>query len=197
MRSNLAATFACTLIAVLAARPLAANEIGGNFAWQFRTASDRAVAAQALDMMLRREAGGYGPASLTQNYTTNFAGDQVNCSVGASAIGNSGSAGTTGAASSPSLGNTPSIFAQATGSSVASQGLSGSLSSPLNSTQTNTSSPQSAAVAGTTSQLTANQLQAQGGTLTQALNLTQGNSASPQVATVNGSTACARAGSTR
>lgn len=188
---------ACALVVALVAQPLGANEIGGNFAWQFRSAADRAVGAQALDMMLRREAGGYGPASLTQNYTTNFAGDQVNCSVNATALGNSGSAGTTGAASSPALGNTPSIFAQATGSSLASQGLTGSLASPLNATQTNTTSPQSAAVTGTTSQLTANQLQAQGGTLTQALNLTQGNTASPQTANVNNSTACARAGSVR
>jgi hypothetical protein len=182
----------------LFAWPVAANEIGGNYAWQYRSPAETAVRAQQLDMLMRRRAGGYNSYYYQNTYV---AGDLVNCSVSANATGNAGTTSATGASSSPSIGNTPSIFAQATGSSVASQGFpsagGGTLSSPLNSNQTNTSSPQSAAVSGTTSSVGVNGLQAQGGQLQQALNSTQSNAASPQTASIVGSTACGQAGSVR
>lgn len=176
-----------------------ANEIGGNYAWQFRSATDRALSLQQLEAIHRRAAGGFGPSSYY--YNTYINGDQVNCSVSAQATGNTGTTGVTGASSSPALANTPSVFAQATGSSVASQGFpsagGGTLASPLNSTQTNSASPQSANVSSTTSALTSSGMNSSGGTLTQSTTNWQGNTSSPQTARVQGSTACGQAGSTR
>lgn len=188
------------MLALVAASPATANEIGGNFAWQFRTPAERAVALQTLDLLARQRAGAFRQESyFFQN--TYVAGDQVNCSVAANAVGNTGTTTSSGSASSPSVGNTPSIFAQATGSSVAAQGFpaagGGSLSAPLNSTQSNVSSPQSAGVTGTTSSVGVNGLSASSGQVTQALNSTQANTGSPQNASVAGSTACGQAGSRR
>lgn len=194
----IAPVFAC-IVAASVSGGAAANEIGGNYAWQFRSVADRALALAQLEAMARRAAGGYG--SSNNYYNTYINGDQVNCSVSAQAVGNSGTTGVTGAASSPALANTPNIFAQATGSSVAAQGFpsagGGSLNAPLNSTQTNNSSPQSASVSATTSALNSSGMNASNGRLSQSVLNTQGNTSSPQTATVNGSTACARAGSSR
>lgn len=178
-------------IAVMLAAPAGANEIGGNFAWQFRGVGERTLSLQQLDMMMRRNAGGYNNF-YNSTHNTYVAGDQVNCSVSATAAGNTGTSSASGSSSSPTIGNTPSILAQATGSSLASQGWpSGSAVAPLNATQGNTSSPQSASVSGTTSSLGVSNLQSSGGVLTQALNSNQTNTNSPQTAAVSGSTACA------
>lgn len=168
-----------------------ANEIGGNYAWQYRSVAERTLALQQLDLMMRRNAGGYSNF-YNSTHNTYVAGDQVNCSVAATAAGNTGTTSASGSSSSPTIGNTPSILAQATGSSLASQGWpTGGAIAPLNSTQGNTSSPQSAAVSGTTSSLDVANLQSSGGVLTQALNSAQTNTSSPQTATISGSTACA------
>lgn len=173
------------------AAPASANEISGNYAWQFRGFGERTLSLQQLDLMMRRNAGGYNNF-YNSNYNTYVAGDQVNCSVAATAAGNTGTSSASGSSSSPTIGNTPSILAQATGSSLASQGWpSGGAVAPLNSTQGNSSSPQSAAVSGTTSSLGVSNLQSSGGVLTQALNSRQTNTNSPQTASVSGSTACA------
>lgn len=186
-------------ITVSAISGAASNEIAGNYAWQFRSVADRALALATLEAMARRAAGGYGTSN--NYYNTYINGDQVNCSVQAQAVGNSGTTGVTGAASSPALANTPNIFAQATGSSLAAQGFpsagGGTLNTPLNSTQTNNSSPQSASVSATTSALNGSGMNASNGRLSQSVLNSQGNASSPQTATVNGSTACARAGSAR
>lgn len=182
----LAATFGFGI-----ASPLRANEIVGNYAWQFRSVGERTLGLQQLDLMMRRNAGGYN-SFYNNTYNTYVAGDQVNCSVSATAAGNTGTSSASGSSSSPTIGNTPSILAQATGSSLASQGWpSGSSVAPLNATQGNTSSPQSASVSGTTSSLGVSNLQSSGGVLTQALNSNQTNTNSPQTASVAGSTACA------
>lgn len=181
---------ACAAVAMLAA-PASANEITGNYAWQFRGVGERTLSLQQLDLMMRRNAGGYNNF-YNSNSNTYVAGDQVNCSVSATAAGNTGTSSASGSSSSPTVGNTPSILAQATGSSLASQGWpSGGAVAPLNSTQGNTSSPQSAAVSGTTSSLGVTNMQSSGGVLTQALNSRQSNTNSPQTASVAGSTACA------
>ena len=178
-------------IVVVLAAPANANEIGGNYAWQFRGVGERTLSLQQLDLMMRRNAGGYN-SFYNSTHNTYVAGDQVNCSVSATAAGNTGTSSASGSSSSPTIGNTPSILAQATGSSLASQGWpSGGAVAPLNATQGNTSSPQSASVSGTTSSLGVSNLQSSGGVLTQALNSTQANTNSPQTATVAGSTACA------
>ncbi|WP_304808106.1 hypothetical protein [Falsiroseomonas sp.] len=170
---------------------VAANEIGGNHAWQYRSVADRALALQQLDMMMRRNAGGYNNF-YNSTHNTYVAGDQVNCSLAATAAGNTGTTSASGSASSPTIGNTPSILAQATGSSLASQGWpSGGAIAPLNATQSNTTSPQSAAVSGTTSRLDVASLQSTGGVMTQALNSAQTNTNSPQTAAVSGSSVCA------
>lgn len=189
-RSAVACRLAAAIIVVLAA-PAGANEIGGNYAWQFRSVGERTLSLQQLDLMMRRNAGGYN-SFYNSTHNTYVAGDQVNCSVSATAAGNTGTSSASGSSSSPTIGNTPSILAQATGSSLASQGWpSGGAVAPLNATQGNTSSPQSASVSGTTSSLGVSNLQSSGGVLTQALNSTQANTNSPQTATVAGSTACA------
>ncbi|NKC33394.1 hypothetical protein [Falsiroseomonas selenitidurans] len=171
--------------------PVLANEIGGNYAWQFRGVGERTLSLQQLDLLMRRNAGGYN-SYYNNTYNTYVAGDQVNCSVSATAAGNTGTSSASGYSSSPTIGNTPSILAQATGSSLASQGWpTGGAVAPLNSTQGNTSSPQSATVSGTMSTLDAANLQSSGGVLSQALNSAQTNTNSPQTASVAGSTACA------
>lgn len=189
-RSIASYLMACAAVALLAT-PAYANEITGNYAWQFRGVGERTLSLQQLDLMMRRNAGGYNNF-YNSNSNTYVAGDQVNCSVSATAAGNTGTSSASGSSSSPTIGNTPSILAQATGSSLASQGWpSTGAVAPLNATQGNTSSPQSAAVSGTTSTLGVTNMQSSGGVLTQALNSRQSNTNSPQTASVAGSTACA------
>lgn len=189
-RAAISCSLACAVIAVLAT-PASANEISGNYAWQFRGVGERTLSLQQLDLLMRRNAGGYNNFYNSTN-NTYVAGDQVNCSVSATAAGNTGTSSASGSSSSPTIGNTPSILAQATGSSLASQGWpSTGAVAPLNSTQGNTSSPQSAAVSGTNSTLGVTNMQSSGGVLTQALNSRQTNTNSPQTASVAGSTACA------
>ncbi len=59
-----------------------------NRSWQFRTTGDRLNNAYVLDIIQRKKNGYYDNLDTTNNYTTNFAGDQINCTVQASATGN-------------------------------------------------------------------------------------------------------------
>jgi hypothetical protein len=65
--------------------PAFANNLGENYAWQFRTSADIANQAALLDLMEKRRGGYYA----AQIYTTNIA-RQVNCTIAANATGNSG-----------------------------------------------------------------------------------------------------------
>lgn len=189
----------CAVASVACMAPLvsggtaAANELGGNYAWQFPGAADRAVRASILDMMQRQRAG----YSSSYHYTTNIYGDQVNCSNAATAQGSSGTVGVTGATSSPQVTAVPNILAQSTGNVVASSASTGQAATPLNATQTGTASPTSAGVYSTSTMSSVGTLSAGGGTTSQIVNSTQSNSNSPQTASVNGSTACVSPGSSR
>jgi len=65
-----------------------ANGQEENRSWQFRTTGDRLNNAYVLDIIQRKKNGYYDNLDTTNNYTTNFAGDQINCTVQASATGN-------------------------------------------------------------------------------------------------------------
>ena len=181
-------------------RCVVGNELQGNYAWQYLTPSDRAVNAQLLDLILRRQGGGYN-FNTNNTYNTYFAGDQVNCSVSASAVGSSGSLGASGAASSPTILNSPSVSSAATGNSASGQALGGAAqggsSFVLNASQSSQRSPVNSGVSGTQSSIDVAALQAAGGYLSQALNSAQTNINSPQTAAVSGSLACRNPGSRR
>ena len=65
-----------------------ANGQEENRSWQFRTTSDRFNNAYVLDIIQRKKNGYYDGFDTTNNYITNFAGDQINCTVQATATGN-------------------------------------------------------------------------------------------------------------
>jgi hypothetical protein len=177
------------------AMPAAGNEIGGNYAWSFRSDSSRSVAAQRLDLQLRYQNNYYGQwrngNNISNSYTTNFAGDQVNCNLASNAAGNTDTSSAVGSASSPSVTNTPIVSSMSTGNSTAAQLGTSPAGAPLNSVQDNYGSPVTSGVQGTTSALTLGRLSSGGGQLTQQLTATQSNTNSPQTAVINDSSACA------
>ncbi|MDB5579293.1 MAG: hypothetical protein JWR80_4469 [Bradyrhizobium sp.] len=71
--------------AATAPAPTLANNYGESLAWQFKTSSDRANQAAVLDL-IQKQRGGYYAAP---TYNTNIA-RQYNCSIAATATGNSG-----------------------------------------------------------------------------------------------------------
>jgi hypothetical protein len=114
--------------AVAAAGPSSANNLGENSAWQFRTSADKANQAAILDLIARRRSGYYAAPI----YTTNIA-HQVNCSIGASAVGNSSgqssvaNAPSVSGATSTSTGNSNSASVDAGGGNSSTQGNSGQI----------------------------------------------------------------------
>lgn len=83
--------------------------------YQFRSDNDRAVRAGVLDLMERKEAGQFQAPIFNSTSTMNIAGDQINCDVTATAIGNSGSAVIDGQSGAPSVLNSPNVNPAATG----------------------------------------------------------------------------------
>ena len=170
--------------------PLSPNSPTGNYAWQFRSADQRAVAAAVEDMRLRQNARGYGPATLYQNFYngTVVGGDltQADCTIYATASGNTSGVTATGTVSSPSLLNSPQVGASTVGN--ATDGIqTGGTAQP---SQGNASSTLTSGVSGTSSTLTSGTINAGGGQLSQVLNQNQANTNSPQTATVANSQAC-------
>jgi len=158
-------------IAVAVAGPSSANNLGENSAWQFRTSADKANQAAILDLIARRRSGYYAAPV----YTTNIA-RQVNCSIGASAVGNSN--GQSSVANSPAVsGATSSSTGNANSSSV-DAGRNGGTSS---STQGNSGQIVSGVTGDTETSVR--------GDAWQALNSSQSNSGS-QSASVQNSDAC-------
>lgn len=180
----------------LAAGPVSANEPlspsspTGNYAWQFRTAGERAVRAGIEDMRLRQNARGYGPASLNQNFYngTVVGGDltQADCTIYAIATGNTSGASASGTVSSPSLLNAPQVSAATSGNVTDGTQTGGTTQA----TQGNTGSLLASGVSGTSSILSSGTIDAGGGQLSQVLNQAQSNTNSPQTATVANSQAC-------
>lgn len=85
-----------------------ANGLGEDRSWQFRTDSDRANLAVVLDVIERKKAGFYdGLGENTFVTNNNFAGDQINCTVQASAVGNQATNSQDGAAGNANI--TPAV----------------------------------------------------------------------------------------
>lgn len=162
-----AAAFA---IGLVAAGPSSANNLGENSAWQFRTSADKANQAAVLDLIARRRSGYYAAPI----YTTNIA-RQVNCSIGASAVGNSN--GQSSVANSPSVSGATSTSMGNSNSATVDAGRGGG----SNSTQGNSGQIVSGVTGDTETTVR--------GDAWQALNSSQSNSGS-QSASVQNSSAC-------
>ena len=168
--SALAAALA---LALCATAPVAsANNYGESASWQFATPGDLAAQAAARDLIERRR-GGVFAAPI---YNTNIA-RQYNCSVTATATGNSGL--------QSALANSPSI----TGANSTATGNNSSSSVTGDGTEPTIGNDQlnGGAVTATLNGATTTTVQ---GTAWQALNSTQSNSGN-QSASVTGANACA------
>jgi hypothetical protein len=154
----------------LACGPALAQEVGENRAWQFETPQDVAARATVAELTARRRAGVYAAPV----YTTTIA-RQYNCSVAASAAGNSGAL--SAAANSPTVaGATSGATGNSGTSQVAGDGEPGVLLGQHN------AGPVASTAIGSTGA-------SADGTAWQALNSSQSN-AGDQRASVQGSTAC-------
>ena len=149
-----------------------ANNYGESLAWQFKTSADRANLAAILDLIEKRR-GGYYAAPI---YTTNIA-RQYNCSVAATATGNSGAQ--TALANSPSVSGATST---ATGNDNTTNVADDRSNAGVDGAQAN-SGAVSSGVTGSTGATVR-------GEASQALNSSQTNSGN-QAATVERSNACA------
>lgn len=175
-----------------------ANELGGNTSWQFRTPAERQVALGTVELINRYNNGYF--QQWNNNYTYNtynstssvVNGDQTNCSLSSSALGNSGSTSGYASTSSPSITSNPNAAASAVGNQASgtSAGGVGTTASPLNAVQDSYRSPVAAGVSGTVSNAGAGQLGAGGSSSSQILNSAQSVSQSPSVSNVAGSSAC-------
>ena len=162
-----------TIIAIaVAPGPVLANNYGESLAWQFKTSADRANQAAVLDMIEKRR-GGYYAAPI---YNTNIA-RQYNCSIAATATGNSGAQ--TALANSPTVTGANST---ATGNNSTTTIDDGHGDAAVDGGQTNSGAVSSGVTGATVSNVH--------GTASQALNSDQTNSGN-QTATVQDSRACA------
>ena len=164
------AGFSVALVAG-AAVPASANNLNENSGWQFSTAADKANQAAILDLIAKHR-GGYYAAPI---YNTNIA-RQMNCSIAASAVGNSD--GQTAVANSPTVtGASATSTGNASNSTVDGGGAGGASASQ----QSNSGSVTSGITGATDTTVR--------GTASQALNSTQSNSGN-QSASVQNSNAC-------
>jgi hypothetical protein len=162
--------FQAGIAAILLAQPLpaAANNLGENGAWQFRSPTDLANLTLVLDAIERKRAGGYAAPA----YTTTIE-RQFNCGITASALGNSSAQ--TALANSPTLGG-PSSSSQGNAND-AENGRGGTTSSG----QTNSGTVNASASGDVGAAIN--------GSPYQAINATQTNTG-VQTASVTGSTGC-------
>jgi hypothetical protein len=159
---------AVAMFAAVSASPALAQEVGENRAWQFETPQDLAARAAVADLIARARAGIYAAPV----YNTTIA-RQYNCSVAASAVGNSGA--------QSAVANSPTV----TGAASAATGNAGTASgegrADVGLDQANNGPVASTAIGDTGA--TAD------GAAWQALNSSQSNSGD-QRTSVQGSTAC-------
>jgi hypothetical protein len=153
-------------------RQAMANNYGESLGWQFQTSTDRANQAAVLDLILKQRGGYYA----TPVYTTNIA-RQYNCSIAATASGNSGTQ--TALANSPTVTGATST---ATGNDNSTTMGGGHGTAGIDGTQANSGAVSSGITGATVTNVH--------GTAWQALNSSQSNSGS-QTAQVQGSNACA------
>jgi hypothetical protein len=181
-------------IGVVAANTALANGFLENRPWQFDTPADKIAKIGIQDLIQRKKGGYYDAFKTTVNnnnaFTTNVYGDQVNCNLSASAVGNVGTNSMDAVTSSPTGVGDSDIFADATGnvstnSNAANDPDGGSVSN----TQSNSSSPQTASADG--SSIGSNiGTQTVSGTSTQGLTSDQQNFDSPINANITDSAAC-------
>ncbi len=159
-------------LALSVAPPAAANNYGESLAWQFQTPGELAAQAATRDLIERRRGGAFAaPVYNTQIQR------QYNCSVSASATGNSGV--------QSALANSPTVTgatATATGNSNATTIAADDTDAQTGNGQLNTGAVTSGVIGSTSAQVR--------GVAWQALHSDQRNSGD-QRATVNGSNACA------
>ena len=156
--------FAC-----LAGSPALAQEVSENRAWQFETPQDLAARAAVADLIARQRAGIYAAPV----YNTIIA-RQYNCSVLASATGNSGV--------QSALANSPTV----TGANAAATGNSGTTGATGDGADATSDQRNDGPIASTAIGSTG---AAVSGAAWQALNSSQSNSGD-QHASVQGSSAC-------
>ena len=146
-----------------------AQDVSENRNWQFSSPQELAARTAALDLIMKRRAGVY--AAPVYNTTIDR---QYNCSVGASAMGNSSAQSAVG--NSPTVTGT-SAHATANSSTSENSGESGGVA-----VGQHNGGPVGASAVGSTAASV-------GGSTWQALNSNQ-NNAGHQSARVEGSTAC-------
>lgn len=83
--------------------------------YQFRSDNERAVRSGVTDLIERKTAGMFQAPIFNSTTTTNIAGDQVNCDVVATTIGNSAGSVIDGTSGAPSVLNSPDVSAEAAG----------------------------------------------------------------------------------
>jgi len=177
----------------------AANEIGGNLGWGFRSGGDRSVGIAAEDMRQRHNGSYYQQWTTNNTYNTYNStssvvnGNQTSCNLSAAATGNQGTTSSYASTASPTVTSTPQTSAYATGnqSNGSYSGAGGTLTAPLNSVQDSYGSPVGSGVTGTVSSAGVGQLSSGGTSSSQVLNSNQGSTGSPTLATVTRSSACA------
>lgn len=163
---------ALALALIAAPQAASANNYGESLGWQFKTSADRANQAVILDLIEKRRGGYYAAPA----YTTNIA-RQYNCTIAATATGNSGAQ--TALANSPSVTGATST---ATGNDSTATVAGDRSDTGVDGEQAN-SGTVSSGITGATSATVQ-------GVAWQALNSTQANSGN-QAANVQGSDACA------
>ena len=160
--------------------PSHANNYGDDGGWQFQTTTDQGNMAATQDLIQKKQSGYYGPSTYITNTTaTTNIGHQTNCSVSASAVGNSGS--TSAIASSPTTTG-------ATATSLANSNTNSSLPGYNGGTSSQTGTQSNLGTLG--SSVTGSTSVTAGGGNYQALNTTQSNTAT-QTANITSSSACA------
>lgn len=172
-----------------------ANGYQEDGSWQFQTSADKANLAAVANVMQLQRGGYYDSFHSTyntiNNSTTNFAGSQINCSVGASSVGNSGTTTAAVSAASPTTTTSSSPSASSTGNANAT-----TVSSSNSQGASNITTPTSQGNGGTQNSLVgqsesrSGNVTAASGTTTTDTSTMQSDSHSVQNASVNGSTAC-------
>lgn len=170
-RSWLCQAAAVVILAGLSGGPALAQEVGENRAWQFETPQELAARAAVLDLVAKQSAGIYAAPV----YNTNIA-RQYNCSVVASATGNSDA--------QSALANAPTVTgasAAATGNAGTTEASGDGAGADVTNDQRNNGPIASTAIGSTGASVS--------GAAWQVLNSTQSNSGD-QRASVQGSSAC-------
>ena len=200
LASRALTVMALSAVTMSGATSALANGVGENPAWQFDTASDRAIKATIADIVARKKGGYYEGFNPVSNYNT-YIYRQLNCSVSSSSTGNTGLTTANASTSSPILNNSSSTSSSSNANSAAN-GLPGSgwnglmlasageigASGVLNNEQSS-SGVLNSGVSGSQSNSTSGPVSAGGGQSSQVVNSEQ-NTEGVVSSTISGATAC-------